>query len=141
MHKQTLNGIHKRALFLEAVFCLLLARLALQCLSFKTITWFLNRPARQPELRGVEREMFRKAVRQSILSAAKLLPGKSVCFPRGIAAQAMLRRRRIGTMLYYGAATYSGKGLTSHVWVLDGQDGVIGHRVAHGYKIIASYPE
>jgi len=141
MHTQNLNGFYKRFLFFEAVVSLLLARLALHCLPFKTIKWFLNRPTKQPELHGVEREEFRKSVRWAILRAVKLLPGKTVCFPRGIAAQAMLRRRKIGTILYYGAVTHPDKGLTSHVWVLDGQDGVIGHRVASGYKVIAKYPE
>jgi len=141
MRKQNLDGFNKNSLLLEAMFSLLLARLALQCLPFKAIMWFLNRPTMQPELQGVKREELRKAVRRSILSAVKLLPGKTVCFPRGIAAQAMLRRRKIGTILYYGAVTHPDKGLTSHVWVLDGQDGVIGHRVSSGYKIIAKYPE
>jgi len=118
-----------------------LARLALLCLPFNRLVWFLNRPARQPELEGEERELLRKTVRWTILRAVQLLPGKTVCFPRGIAAQALLRRRRVSTTLYYGAATHPVKGLTSHVWVQDGSNGVIGHRVANGYKIIAMYPE
>jgi len=128
-------------MFVEAILCLLLARLALFCFPFKMIQWFMNRPARQPEVQGNERKMLRNAVRWSILRATPLLPGKTACFPRGIAAQVMLRRRRISTTLYYGALTQHDKRLTSHVWVQDGQSGVIGLRAAHGYKIIGKYPE
>lgn len=141
MRKQLFNNILRRLLLIEAMCYLSLAKVALICLPYKRLTWFLNRPAKQPELRGEEREMLRKAVRWSILRAAKLLPWKTVCFPQGIAAQAILRRRRISTTLYYGAATQPDKGLTSHVWVQDGSEGVIGHRAANGYKIIAKYPE
>lgn len=101
----------------------------------------MNRHARQPELQGEERQALINAVRWSVLRASHQLPVKIVCFPRAIAAQAMLRRRKVGTTVYYGAATQPGKGLLSHVWVQDGQAGVIGFRAATGYKIIATYPE
>jgi transglutaminase superfamily protein len=145
MRKHILNElvrpqIHRKFLFAEATFYLMLARLALVCLPFKMLVWFMNRLSRQPELQGEERELLIRAVRWSILRASHRLPVKIVCFPRAIAAQAMLRRRRIGTTLYYGAATQPDKGLMSHVWVQDGQEGVIGFRAANGYKIIAKYP-
>jgi len=146
MHKQIQNDlvmprIFRKFLLVEAMLYLLLARLTLICLPFKVLTWFMTRLAKLPELQGEERKSLIRAVRWSILRTSHRLPVKIVCFPRAIAAQAMLRRRRIGTTLYYGAATQPGKGLTSHVWVQDGQDGVIGYRAAHGYKIIAKYPE
>jgi hypothetical protein len=134
------DAVYDRFWVFEALVSLLLARLALHLLPFKSIQWYLKRPTGKPELAGVERERVRKAVRRAILQAVKLLPGKTVCFPRALAAQAMLRRRRIGTSLYYGAMTHRDKGLITHVWVLDGNEGVIGHRVSDGYKIIARYP-
>jgi len=136
-----LNGFHKRLLLVEAILYLLLARVALYCLPFKMIVWFMNRHTKQPQLQGEARECLRNAVRWSVLRATQILPGKTVCFPRAIAAQAMLRRRKIGTTLYYGAVTQAERGLTSHVWVQDEQSGVIGLRAAHGYKTIARYPE
>jgi hypothetical protein len=130
-----------RLLLVEAVLCLLLARAVLWCLPFRMIEWYMQRRARQPQLQGEARSILRNAVRWSILRATVLLPGKTVCFPRAIAAQAMLRRRRVGTTLYYGAVTQAEKGLKSHVWVQDGTSGVIGLRAAHGYKTIARYPD
>lgn len=74
------------------------------------------------------------------MHASHVLPFKIVCFPRGFAAQAMLRRRGITTTVYYGAASRSGRGLVTHVWVQDGAEGVMGLRAATGYKVIAKYP-
>lgn len=140
LHNLLPGNISRKRLFAEALLFLLLARLSLFCLPFKIIRWFLNRPTRQPELTDEERKIFRNAVRWSILRAAGILPG-TVCFPRGIAAQAMLRRRGIAATLYYGATTKPDNGLVSHVWVRDGQHGVIGCRRSDEYKIIAKYPE
>jgi len=141
MHTQNLNGVYKRFLLFEAILFLLLARVALHWFPFNVIAWFMNRQAKQPQLQGEARELLINVVRWSILRATRILPGKTVCFPRALAAQAMLRRRRVGTTLYYGAVTQTEKGLTSHVWVQDGRSGVIGLRAAHGYKTIARYPE
>lgn len=146
MHKHIRNDsgrllIYRMFLLVEATLYLLMARMALVFLPFKVLARFMNRLSRQPELHGEARKSHIKAVRWSILRASHRLPLKLVCFPRAIAAQAMLRRRRVGTTLYYGATTQPDKGLISHVWVQDGQAGVIGLRAANGYKIIARYPE
>ena len=141
MRTQGPNNISRKILLFEAMFYLMLAKLALMSLSFKTLVLYMNRATRQPELQGEERKIIKNLVRWSVLQATHALPGKTTCFPRGIAAQAMLRRRRISTTLFYGAATQSGKGFVSHVWVQDGNEGVIGLRAAKGYKIIARYPE
>lgn len=141
MHTQRLNVFFMRFLFFEALICLLLARGALRYIPFKRIEWFMNLPTKHPELQGEARRLLRNAVRRSILRATQLLPGETVCFPRGLVAQMMLRRRHVSTILYYGALTEDGKGLMTHVWVQDGSLGVIGLRAANGYKVIARYPE
>ena len=43
--------------------------------------------------------------------------------------------------LYYDAAILPERGLTAHVWVRDGEEGVVGHTVADRYKVLARYPE
>lgn len=130
----------KKYLFFEAMLLLLLARLALACLPFRVIQSYLSRLPKQPEVDGYERTQIRENVKWAVLRAVNYLPGKTVCFPRGIAAQAMLRRRRIGTTLYYGATSKSGGGLTSHVWVQDGTEDVTGTEESTNFKIVAKYP-
>jgi len=130
-----------RALLIEATVYLLLARLGLRVRPFRRIAAGLKRPTRRTELTGEERERIRKEVGWAIERTARHLPGETVCFPRGLAAQALLRRRGISTTLYYGAATLPKRGLTAHVWVQDGDEGVVGHREAGSYHVLARYPE
>jgi hypothetical protein len=133
--------LKKLGMVIEAAIFLLLARLAIIMLPFRCLTWYFNRHIKQPELIDPERKRLRREVSWAIDRAALILPGDTVCFPRGIAAQAMLRRRRIATILYYGAATLPETGLTSHVWVQDGVNGVVGHNSSSDYIILARYPE
>jgi transglutaminase superfamily protein len=131
----------RRWLLIEAALWLLVARLALRVLPFRWLTKFFERPPKGPEVVGAERERLREEVRWAIHLATRQLPGKTVCFPRAITAQEMLRRRGVGTTLYYGAAKMPGQGVTTHVWVQDGTEGVIGHLMARGYHTLARYPE
>ena len=131
----------RRLLLIEAALGLLLARVALKWLPFRQIRWFMNRPQPQHEVAGTDRAQLRKEIAWAIERAARLLPGKTVCFPRGLTAQTMLRRRGVSTTLYYGAATLPDRGLTGHVWVQDGPTGVIGHDTMGIYRVLASYPE
>lgn len=125
---------------IEAAITLLLARLALRVLSFERLTWFFNRPVKLSGVSGAERARIRTEMIRAIRTAMKRLPGNTTCFPRGIAAQAMLRRRGVGTTLYYGAARLPERGLTAHVWVMDGTAGVMGHLAARRYKVLACFP-
>jgi hypothetical protein len=131
----------RRRLLLEAFLYLVWARLMLRALPFRRLTRFFNRSSfKQSPLTGPEREQLRRDVRWAINRAAEHLPGETACFPCGIAAQAMCRRRGVSATLYYGAATLPVKGLAAHVWVLDGAEGIIGHQIANNYQIIAQFP-
>ena len=154
----------RRQYLLEAMLYLLAARLALWMIPFRRLTWFFERPPRRSqdtfaerqrigasaqipftagkdEITGTERERFRRRAQRLIDAAAWFLPGETVCFPRAIAAQAILRRLGIGTALYYGAATLPERGLTAHVWLQDGNEVIVGHHDGQDYHILARYPE
>jgi hypothetical protein len=134
----------RRGLLLEALLGLALARLALQILPFRRLKPFFTRPVRGAPVDGSRREGLRKEVSWVIEKTAKFLPGKTVCFPRGIVAQAMLRRRGVGTTLYYGVSANAsrGDGSRAHVWVQDGPLGVVGFPTTEeSYHILARYPE
>lgn len=131
----------RRKLLLEACLCLIGARLMLLALPFRRLTPLLNRRLAVAEVIDSEdRHRIRQDVAWAIDRAATHLPGKTTCFPRGIAAQAMCRRRGMGVVLYYGAATLPDKGLSAHVWVLDGTKGVTGHEIADDYRILGRFP-
>jgi hypothetical protein len=63
-----------------------------------------------------------------------------MCFQQGLAAQLMLRRRGIPSVLYYGAAQDDRSGLYAHVWVRDGDVDVIGGEIADRFAILAAFP-
>ena len=131
--------MRRRLMQIEAALWLIGAKVALKFVPFARLARLFERPTRGPELRGEARALAISTVRWTIQSTARRLPGHIVCFPRGIAAQAMLRRRGISTTLIYGAATLPGQGLTGHVWVMDGDEGVIGHKKAGDYRELARY--
>lgn len=131
----------RRVLLVDAAFNLCLARLALRVLPFRWLRPFINRRVKGSEVVGSTRERLRADVAWAIGTAACHLPGRTACFPRAIAAQAMLRRRRVGTTLSYGVATTSERGHAAHVWVEDGDEGVVGFERKSWYRVLARYPE
>jgi Transglutaminase-like superfamily len=130
-----------RLLLAEAIVYLLAARLALSLFSFQQLTRLFVRPAKQPELAGAERERARKEVGRAIFRVRRSSFIRTTCMHRAIAAQAMLRRRGVSTTLYYGARTLPEQGLTTHVWLQDGTQGVVGHFAAKGYYVLECYPQ
>ena len=127
-----------RLLRLEAIVHLAAARLAVRLLPYRVLTRLFERSARRPEFAGSERARTCLEVRAAIERASRRLPG-SVCLPRAIAAQAMLRRRGITTTLYLGVATSATAPHRSHAWLMDGQLGVAGTRASGDYRAVASY--
>ena len=130
----------RRWVLMEARLYLLGARLAIRLLPFRRMVPFFERPAARPEQTGAARAQSIKDVRWAIWTATRHQRERVVCFPRAIAAQAMLRRRGVSTTLYYGAASKADKGLSAHVWVQDGETDVVGKRSAAGVKVLARYP-
>ena len=128
-------------LLVEAAMFLVAARVALRLLNFRQLVRFFELTPKQPEVTGTERTRLRNEVRWAISTLKRYLPFQTTCFHRAIAAQAMLRRRKIGAVMYYGAATLPEKGLSAHVWVQDAGDAVVGCLAAKGYHILARYPE
>jgi hypothetical protein len=63
-----------------------------------------------------------------------------MCFQQGLAAQLMLRRRDIPSVLYYGAAQDDRSGLNAHVWVRDGDIDVIGVEISYRFAVLATFP-
>jgi hypothetical protein len=130
----------RQRLFFEACVRLVWARLLLLLLPFRQLSSGFSPSVRKAVLSRAEREQLRRDICWAIERASDCLPGKTVCFPRGIAAQKMCRKRGIGTIMYYGAAIDPVAGLKAHVWVQDGSDGVVGHLIAGEYEILARFP-
>jgi hypothetical protein len=82
----------------------------------------------------------RSRVRWAVVACARWVPWRTMCFQQGLAVQFMLRRRGIPSVLYYGAATDDGRGLSAHVWVCDGDLNIVGGEIASRYAVLCTFP-
>ncbi len=140
LRKLSCKSTRQQGLLVEAIMFLLLSRFLLALLPFRLLTKFMGRLPKKPEVVGPDRERLRSEVSWAVTAAAEHLPIKLACFPRGIAAQAMLRRRRVAAIMYLGVANLPERGLAAHVWVQDGTCGVIGHQIAGEYSVLMRFP-
>jgi transglutaminase superfamily protein len=129
-----------RLLLLEAVLCLAIAGLAIAVLPFRYVGLLAASPVLRPELVRQARLSQVHRIRWAVISAAARVPWRVMCFQRGLAAQLMLRRRGVPSVLYYGAAQDDQSGLHAHVWVRDGDVDVIGGDMADRFAVLATFP-
>lgn len=129
-----------RQILLEFTLWLAVAGLAIAVLPFRQIGRLAARPIGRPGPAPQARLREVKRIRRAILICAARVPWRAVCFQQGLAAQFMLRRRGVPSVLYYGAAPDNGSGLSAHVWVRDGDVDVIGGEIASRYAQLAAFP-
>jgi hypothetical protein len=119
---------------------LAVAGFAIAVLPFRNIGILAARPIRRPKIpRQTDLNRVRR-IRWAITASAARVPWRALCFQQGLAAQLMLRRRGIPSVLYYGATQDERHGLSAHVWVRDGDVDVIGGDIADRFTILATFP-
>jgi hypothetical protein len=79
-------------------------------------------------------------IRWAVSAVARRVPWRAVCFQKGLAAQLLLRRRRLPALLHYGISNRDA-GLSAHVWVTSRELPVIGNELAHEYNCVAVFPQ
>jgi len=128
-----------RWLPLEATICTAVSGLAIAVLPFRYLGFLAARPISKPEPTHQLRMDTVTRIRLAIVFATQHVPWRVRCFQQGLAAQLMLRRRGIPSVLYYGARSDL-NGLSAHVWVRDGDIDVIGGEVAYQFAVLATFP-
>ena len=128
-----------RFLLLEAILWLVIAGFAIAVLPFRHVGFLAARPIRRPKLTQGRANKVQR-IRWAIITTAARVPWRALCFQQGLAAQFMLRRRGIPSVLYYGAAQDDRSGLYAHVWVRDGDVDVIGGEIAYHFAVLATFP-
>jgi hypothetical protein len=124
----------------EAIVCLAIAGLIIAVVPFRNFGFLAALPVRKlPPADDEARNLLRRQIRWAIVTAARRVPWRALCIQQGLAAQFMLRRRGISSVLYYGAALRKGD-LKAHVWVRDGNIDVIGGEAASRYALLARFP-
>jgi transglutaminase superfamily protein len=115
----------EKRFFCEAGVLLVLANLSVRVIAFRHIDGFLRARwddgARCNFYLAEEIEL----VNLSLSRAANLLPWKSLCLSRSIAAFIMLRRRGIPAVMVAGVKSVEDSSLLAHAWVQTAR-GVIG---------------
>jgi hypothetical protein len=116
---------------------LLAARVALIFVSFPRLARHFGTmvPASDPRVANAEiaadpnQILLAKEVSWAVTRAARHVPFKAVCLPQAMAARAMLKRRRIASVMHFGAARGQTRPLDSHAWLDAAGVGVTGYPV------------
>lgn len=138
-------GPRRRALVVEAVLCLLAARLALVFIPFPRLARWLGRFVPPDEARRIAapsvapEAQIAVDVGWAVTRAARYVPFKAVCLPQAMAAQAMLRRRSVASIMHFGATSGTEKPLDAHAWLDAAGVEVTGYPVASKFAEIACF--
>jgi hypothetical protein len=138
-------GRRRRTLVAEAVLCLLAARLALLFVPFPRLARRLGRFVPPDQAQGLGTASTTQAVQAAtdigwaVTRAARYVPFKAVCLPQAMAAQAMLRRRGVASVMHFGAARGTEKLLDAHAWLDAAGVEVTGYPVAESFAEIACF--
>ena len=118
-------GWRQQALVAEACTAMLVARVKLLVRPFAKLAPALGEFVPPDDPRVAERAAptspadakTAKAVRWAVTSAAPFMPFRSVCLQQAMAAQVMLRRRGIASVMHFGARSTSEKPIDAHAWL------------------------
>jgi hypothetical protein len=145
LRRFTQVGGRRRALVIEAVACLLLARLGLIVVPFPALARRLGRfvPPSDPRAVAV-RDKTAQAGRAeeigwAVTRSARYVPFKAVCLPQAMAARVMLKRRGVPSVMHFGAARGEDKPLDAHAWLDAAGVEVTGYPVADKFAEIACF--
>jgi hypothetical protein len=137
----------RRALLPEAVVYLLAARLGLIFVPFPRLarqlgTFVPPADARAAQARTeatADQAHLAEDIGWAVTRAARYVPFKAVCLPQAMAAQVMLKRRGVQSVMHFGAAKGTDKPLDAHAWLDAAGVEVTGYPVAEGFAEIACF--
>jgi hypothetical protein len=140
-------GNRRRALVAEAVLTLLAARLALKFVSFPQLSRRFGTlvPPSDPRASKVvtdanpDQISIAQEVSWAVTRAARYVPFEAVCLPQVMAAQRMLRRRSVASVMHFGAAKGVTKPLDAHAWLEAAGIEVTGYPVEERLAEIACF--
>jgi hypothetical protein len=128
LHKaKTLAGVgwRRQALVAEACASMFVARMILLILPFPKVARRLGDFVAPADPRVAERAAATtpdeaataRTIGWAVRSAAPFMPFRSVCLQQAMAAQAMLRRRGIGSVMRFGASPNDKRAIEAHAWL------------------------
>jgi hypothetical protein len=144
-------GHRRRALVIEAVAWLILARMALILIPFPRLARHLGTFVPPSDARAVkaasaaipEQARLAAEIGWAVTRSARYVPFKAVCLPQAMAARVMLKRRGVKSIMHFGAAKGQDKGQSrpfdAHAWLDAAGVEVTGYPVAAQFAEIACF--
>jgi len=140
-------GNRRRVLVMEAVLCLLAARLGLIFIPFPKLARRLGTflPPRDPRAMAgragspLEHARIAEDIGWAVTRSARYVPFKAVCLPQAMAARVMLTRRGVASVMHFGAARGQDKPIDAHAWLDAAGVEVTGYPVAENFAEIACF--
>jgi len=139
-------GNSRRALVVEAVSWLLLARLALMLVPFPKLARRIGTfvPPADPRVARAtaashDDSRIAEDISWAVTRAARHVPFKAVCLPQAMAARVMLKRRGVASVMHFGAAKGEAKPINAHAWLDAAGVQVTGYPVAANFAEIACF--
>jgi len=140
-------GHHRRALVVESVVWLLLARLALILIPFPWLAWWLGTFVPPNDARALQarnrnsqdQALYAEDIGWAVTRAARYVPFKAVCLPQAMAARIMLKRRGVASVLHFGAGKGQDKPLDAHAWLDAAGVEVTGYPVTRNFAEIGCF--
>jgi Transglutaminase-like superfamily len=135
----------RRALVIEAVVWLIVARLALIFVPFPRLARHLGTFMPPSDARAAATAADSGQVRLAgdigwaVTRSARYVPFRAVCLPQAMAARIMLKRRGIKSIMHFGAAKGHSKPLEAHAWLDAAGIEVTGYPVAAQFAEIACF--
>jgi len=127
-----------RHLLVEATIWLAVARLAVLVVPFKRLAPHLGDAMTETPTEAVPADGWPERIAWAIAAASKATPWKTPCLAEAIAAQRMLRRRRIPSTMYLGL-TKDGDVMAAHAWVRCGRATITGESAKPQFTPVASF--
>ncbi len=137
----------RRALVIEAVACLLLARLGLIFVPFPKLARRLGdfvapgdpRVSAARTCGSQQDAALAEEIGWAVTRSARYVPFKAVCLPQAMAARVMLKRRGVASVMHFGAARGEDKPIDAHAWLDAAAVDVTGYPVADKFAEIACF--
>ncbi len=132
----------ERWLLLEAFLLLGVARLLVLTIPFRWLAGSLGQHMSESDTRANPTDLRQAGlIGHAVRSAANNTPWQSVCLPQAIAAQWMLKRRRIAATLYLGVAKDLTKTqqLAAHAWLRCGDVILTGGHSHKDFTVLSTF--
>jgi hypothetical protein len=129
-------------MLVEAACWLVCARLAVLLVPFRFLAPMLGVARGDPPTAEApsNREVARR-VSWAVTTVGRHTPWRSTCLVQAIAAMAMLRRRRLPSVLYLGVGKQDEKNMRAHAWLTSAGITLTGAPVDSGLTVVSVFED